>query len=164
MNKFLNKLRNVFKSMLLTFLIVLPITIFVYVMIEHFIFEQNAVHFSYLFYITLIALGFSIILNLFYRINKINSLVQIIITYFLIVIMIYSIGVLCGWFNERIMAYLCFGLLCNFVGVSLIATIVLLTRYLQFKKLNDNLIKFKEHLHNVSFTENNKEDSNDKEN
>lgn len=164
MNKFLNKVFKICKSMLLTFLIVLPITMFVYVTVEHFIFEQNAVHFSYLFYITLIAAVFSVILNLFYRINRINSLVQIIITYFLIVIMMYSIGLISGWYNERLVAYILYGLLFNFIGVSLIATIVLLTRHLQFKKLNSDLEKYKEQLYNVSFKEDNKEEANDEEN
>lgn len=164
MNKFLNKVFKIYKSMLLTFLIVLPITMFVYVIVEHFIFEQNAVHFSYLFYITLIAAVFSVILNLFYRINRINSLVQIIITYFLIVIMMYSIGLISGWYNERLVAYILYGLLFNFIGVSLIATIVLLTRHLQFKKLNSDLEKYKEQLYNVSFKEDNKEEANDEEN
>lgn len=164
MNKFLNKVLKICKSMLLTFLIVLPITMFVYVIIEHFIFEQNAVHFSYLFYITLIAAAFSVILNLFYRINRINSLVQIIITYFLIVIMMYSIGIISGWYNERLIAYILYGLLFNFIGVSLIATIVLLTRHVQFKKLNNDLEKYKKQLYNVSFKEDNKEEANDEEN
>ncbi|MBQ3001157.1 MAG: DUF3021 family protein [Bacilli bacterium] len=164
MNKFLNKVFKICKSMLLTFLIVLPITMFVYVIVEHFIFEQNAVHFSYLFYITLIAAVFSVILNLFYRINRINSLVQIIITYFLIVIMMYSIGLISGWYNERLAAYILYGLLFNFIGVSVIATIVLLTRHLQFKKLNSDLEKYKEQLYNVSFKEDNKEEANDEEN
>lgn len=164
MNKFLNKVFKICKSMLLTFLIVLPITMFVYVTVEHFIFEQNAVHFSYLFYITLIAAVFSVILNLFYRINRINSLVQIIITYFLIVIMMYSIGLISGWYNERLVAYILYGLLFNFIGVSVIATIVLLTRHLQFKKLNSDLEKYKEQLYNVSFKEDNKEEANDEEN
>ena len=164
MNKFLNKVFKICKSMLLTFLIVLPITMFVYVTVEHFIFEQNAVHFSYLFYITLIAAVFSVILNLFYRINRINSLVQIIITYFLIVIMMYSIGLISGWYNERLVAYILYGLLFNFIGVSVIATIVLLTRHLQFKKLNSDLEKYKEQLYNVSFKEDNKEEANNEEN
>jgi Flp pilus assembly pilin Flp len=76
----------------------------------------------------------------------------------------YSIGIISGWYNERLIAYILYGLLFNFIGVSLIATIVLLTRHVQFKKLNNDLEKYKKQLYNVSFKEDNKEEANDEEN
>ena len=131
------------RKFLLTFVIIFSITFFAYILIEYFIFNQNAVRITHIIYITLIIAVGSILLSLFYLINKISSVVQTLITYAIITIVIYGMGMISGWFNHKVLEIVGYGVLFTSLGALLLSVGILIRNHYRSKELNDELRAFK---------------------
>ncbi len=134
---------NYMRKLLLTFVIIFSVAFFAYIMIEYLIFKQNIVRINYIIYITLIIAVGSIVLSLFYLINNISSVIQALVTYTIITLVIYGMGMISGWFNHKILEIILYGILFSGLGALILTSGVMVRNHLRSKELNEELLAFK---------------------
>lgn len=137
-----------FKKILISFLTNLMIVCFdvmlAQLLIGALIFGQKSVVISN-YYIQLpILFLVSILLTLFYQINKITVTIQVFVTYLTILIIIYIFGFFNGWFALDNIMFLIISLLLNAIGLTVTIIILLIRRKRQNDILNKQLLNIKE--------------------
>jgi hypothetical protein len=99
--------------------------------------------FSDLILSTGVLLCVSVGLNFFYRINRITIFFQVLCTYLVLIVFMYFMGFLLGWFSFNNLDFLLTCLLIHFLGGFLVTLGIVLKRNFEFSKLNRRLSEFK---------------------
>ncbi len=141
----MKKKLNIIRSMFVTFSIVFASTMVSYMIIDYGVFGQHNIRFGNILLICFYIVIISVLLNLFYRINKVTLITQIVVTYLTILFLIYLVGFTSGWFPRNNLHFLLISLAINVVGFIVLALVLLLRRNRESRKLNEDLAKYKEH-------------------
>ncbi|HOE78416.1 MAG TPA: DUF3021 family protein [Bacilli bacterium] len=125
------------------FSILFAVTIGVYIIVQSFVFKQKIMQFSDLILSTGVLLCVSVGLNFFYRINRITIFFQVLCTYLVLIVFMYFMGFLLGWFSFNNLDFLLTCLLIHFLGGFLVTLGIVLKRNFEFSNLNRRLSEFK---------------------
>ena len=140
----MNKIKKISISFLTNLMIVCFDVLFAQVLIGALIFGQKSVIITH-FYIQLpILFIVSILLTLFYQINNITVTIQVFVTYFTILILIYLFGFFNGWFAFDNIKFLVISLLLNVIGLTITILFLLFRKKRQTDILNKQLSSIKE--------------------
>lgn len=140
----MRKFKNILISFLTNLMIVCFDVMLAQLLIGALIFGQKSVVISN-YYIQLpILFLVSILLTLFYQINKITVTIQVFVTYLTILIIIYIFGFFNGWFALDNIMFLIISLLLNAIGLTVTIIILLIRRKRQNDILNKQLLNIKE--------------------
>lgn len=126
------------------FMIVFSVSFFAKIIVDAIIFGQKSFTFKYIYIDLLVVAVASILLTLFYQINNITSSVQALVTYTIILIVIYIFGYFSGWFSIRHYLFAIISLSFNVVGLLGIVVFLLWKYNRQNNELNEQLASFKE--------------------
>ena len=144
----MKKFKNILISFLTNLMIVCFDVLLTQLLIGALIFGQKSVVISN-YYIQLpILFLVSILLTLFYQINKITMTIQVFVTYLTILIIIYVFGFFNGWFAFDNIKFLIISLLLNAVGLTITIVILLIRKKRQTDMLNEQLLTIKERVQN----------------
>ena len=139
---------NKFMRFLTTFLtltiIIFAVCFFTKIVVDDFFFAQKTIAFRYIYLEVIAILISSALLTLFYQINRITLFVQVLVTYSIITIDIYFLGVISGWFNYKNIAFFITSICVIVAGALLILAVTFIRRYIQQKRLNKELASIKE--------------------
>lgn len=140
----MKKIARFFASFLSTFMIIFAIVFFAKMLIDALIFSQRAINYNYIYLELIIVVISSLLLTLFYQINTINVIIQILVTFLMILVMIYSFGIITGWFSFENWLFILITILISALGLGFIAFLILYLRKRQMKNLNNQLNSYKE--------------------
>lgn len=140
----MKKIARFFASFLSTFMIIFAIVFFAKMLIDALIFSQRAINYNYIYLELIIVVISSLLLTLFYQINTINVIIQILVTFLMILVMIYSFGIITGWFSFENWLFTLITILISTLGLGFIAFLILYLRKRQMKNLNNQLNSYKE--------------------
>ena len=126
------------------FMIVFSVSFFAKIIVDAIIFGQKSFTFKYIYLDLLVVAVVSILLTLFYQINKMTTSVQALVTYITILTVIYIFGYFSGWFSMRHIYFLLISLSFNVVGLVSVVVFLLLKHRRQNDELNEQLASFKE--------------------
>lgn len=143
----MKKFKNLSISFLTNLMIVCFDVIFAQILIGSLIFGQKSVIISHLYIQLPILFVVSILLTLFYQINKITVTIQVFVTYLTILFLTYLFGFFNGWFAVDNILFLVISLLLNAVGLTVTVIILLIRRKRQTDLLNAQLSSIKERVH-----------------
>ena len=140
----MNKFKKIMISFLTNFMIVCFDVLFAQILIGALIFGQKSVVMTH-FYIQIpILFLVSILLTLFYQINNVTVTIQVFVTYFTILILIYLFGFFNGWFAFDNIKFLVISLLLNVIGLTITILFLLFRKKRQTDILNKQLSSIKE--------------------
>lgn len=140
----MKKIARFFASFLSTFMIIFAIVFFAKMLIDALIFSQRAINYNYIYLELIIVVISSLLLTLFYQINTINVIIQILVTFLMILVVIYSFGIITGWFSFENWLFTLITILISALGLGFIAFLILYLRKRQMKNLNNQLNSYKE--------------------
>lgn len=140
----MKKIARFFASFLTTFMIIFAIVFFAKMLIDALIFSQRAINYNYIYLELIIVVISSLLLTLFYQINTINVIIQILVTFLMILVVIYSFGIITGWFSFENWLFTLITILISALGLGFIAFLILYLRKRQMKNLNNQLNSYKE--------------------
>lgn len=143
----MNKIKKIVISFLTNLMIVCFDVLFAQTLIGALIFGQKSViitHFSIQLPILFVV---SILLTLFYQINKITVTIQAFVTYLTILLLIYLFGFFNGWFAVDNIVFLGISLLLNVIGLTITIVVLLIRKKRQTDMLNKQLSSIKERVH-----------------
>lgn len=144
----MRKFKNILISFLTNLMIVCFDVMLAQLLIGALIFGQKSVIISnYVIQLPILFLV-SILLTLFYQINKITVSIQVFVTYLTILIIIYVFGFFNGWFAFDNIMFLIISLLLNAIGLTITIVILLVRRKHQNDILNKQLLNIKERVKN----------------
>ncbi len=144
----MRKFKNILISFLTNLMIVCFDVMLAQLLIGALIFGQKSVIISnYVIQLPILFLV-SILLTLFYQINKITVSIQVFVTYLTILIIIYVFGFFNGWFAFDNIMFLIISLLLNAIGLTITIVILLIKRKHQNDILNKQLLNIKERVKN----------------
>lgn len=137
-----------FERFVVTFLSIFVITFafafFAKVIIDAIIFDQNAIIFKYVYWDIIACVIASVILTLFYQINKISTSVQALVTYVVAITTVYVFGAFSGWFSFSNIVFVLISISFNVVGLFFVVLFLFIKHKMQNKELNEQLASFKE--------------------
>lgn len=140
----MKKIARFFASFLTTFMIIFAIVFFAKMLIDALIFSQRAINYNYIYLELIIVVISSLLLTLFYQINTVNVIIQILVTFLMILVVIYSFGIITGWFSFENWLFTLITILISTLGLGFIAFLILYLRKKQMKNLNNQLNSYKE--------------------
>lgn len=140
----MKKIARFFASFLTTFMIIFAIVFFAKMLIDALIFSQKAINYNYIYLELIIVVISSLLLTLFYQINTVNVIIQILVTFLMILVVIYSFGIITGWFSFENWLFTLITILISTLGLGFIAFLILYLRKKQMKNLNNQLNSYKE--------------------
>ena len=140
----MKKIARFFASFLTTFMIMFAIVFFAKMLIDALIFSQKAINYNYIYLELIIVVISSLLLTLFYQINSVNVIIQILVTFLMILVVIYSFGIITGWFSFENWLFTLITILISTLGLGFIAFLILYLRKKQMKNLNNQLNSYKE--------------------
>ena len=140
MRKFLKFLT----SFMITFIVIFTITFLSKLLIDALIFSQRAVNYKYIIILVPIVMVASILLTLFFQLNKVTVFIQASVVYLTLILVIYSFGIISGWFTFENFTFSSIVLAFNILGFTIVALIIMLLKKRLNLKLNDQLKLFKE--------------------
>lgn len=140
----MKKIARFFASFLTTFMIIFAIVFFAKMLIDALIFSQRAINYNYIYLELIIVVISSLLLTLFYQINSVNVIIQILVTFLMILVVIYSFGIITGWFSFENWLFTLITILISTLGLGFIAFLILYLRKKQMKNLNNQLNSYKE--------------------
>ena len=140
----MKKVKNIFISFLTNMMIVCFDVLFSQILIGALIFGQKSVVLTNYYIQIPILILVSILLTLFYQINKITVTIQILVTYLTILILIYIFGFFNGWFAFDNIKFIGISLLLNAIGLTITTFILLIRKKKQTDMLNKQLSNIKE--------------------
>ncbi|MBR2891812.1 MAG: hypothetical protein IKC22_05535 [Bacilli bacterium] len=140
MRKFLKFLT----SFMITFIVIFTITFLSKLLIDALIFSQRAVNYKYIIILVPIVMVASILLTLFFQLNKVTVFIQASVVYLTLILVIYSFGIISGWFTFENLTFSGIVLAFNILGFTIVALIIMLLKKRLNLKLNDQLKLFKE--------------------
>lgn len=143
----MKKLLRFLTSFLITFVVIFTITFLTKLIIDAVIFSQRSVIYKNITFLVPIVGLSSVILTLFFQLNKVTILIQTIVTYLVMILTIFAFGVISGWFNFDRKTFSGIVLGFNIVGFSIVTFIILLLKNRLNSKLNKQLKSFKEREH-----------------
>ncbi|HHU24882.1 MAG: DUF3021 family protein [Bacilli bacterium] len=125
------------------FSILFAMTLGVYIIIQSLVFKQKIMQFSDLILSTGVLFCVSVGLNFFYRINRITLFFQVLCTYLVLIVFMYFMGFLLGWFSFNNLDFLLTCLLIHALGGLLVTLGIVIKRNFEFNNLNRRLSEFK---------------------
>lgn len=137
------KIYAIVKRNIAFFLSMFAVYVVSYMIITSLIFNQFMFPMNYIWYMCLIALIISLILNVILSFDKLNFIVQSLLIYLTITISIYVVGFFTNIFTRDISFWI-FSLVINLVGLCILLGIVIIRRILENKDLNAKLKDFQE--------------------
>lgn len=140
MRKFLKFLT----SFMVTFIVIFTIAFLSKLLIDALIFSQRAVNYKYITILVPIVMVASILLTLFFQLNKVTVFIQASVVYLTLILVIYSFGIISGWFTFENLTFSSIVLAFNILGFTIVALIIMLLKKRLNLKLNDQLKLFKE--------------------
>ncbi len=140
----MKKAKNILISFLTNMMIVCFDVLFSQILIGALIFGQKSVVLTNYYIQIPILILVSILLTLFYQINKITVTIQILVTYLTILILIYIFGFFNGWFAFDNIKFIGISLLFNAIGLTITTVILLIRKKRQTDMLNKQLSNIKE--------------------
>lgn len=136
-------LHNLMIRTISIFSILFTIILGVIALVQLYIFDQHSINIIEIFLIGLITFIISLLLSLFYQINKITVFIQIITTYIILIIFLYFLGFASNWFSFKDISFLIISLSFNFVGIIILSIIIFVNRYKEIRDLNRDLSHYK---------------------
>ncbi len=125
------------------FLSMFAVYVVSYTIITSFIFGQFMLPMNYIWYMCIIALVISMILNVILAFNKLNFIIQSLLIYLIIAASIYFVGFFTNIFTRDI-SFWFFSLIINLVGLCILLGIVIIRRTIENKDLNAKLKDYQE--------------------
>lgn len=142
------KNNNKFMRFLTTFItlsiIIFAVTFLTKIVVDDFVFAQKTIAFRYIYLEVIAIIVSSILLTLFYQINRITLFVQVLVTYLTISFDIYFLGLISGWFNYNNLVFFIASICVILVGAFVIIGVTFIRRYIQQLRLNKELASYKE--------------------
>jgi hypothetical protein len=136
--------RTFFHNFFVLFLALFATLISVYVLTSMIAYGAHSISFVYIITVAAISLVLSVFLAFFLMINKIAFGIQIIVVYIGIMISMYVMGFITKVFRFSNIRFTLFTVIGNAIALLILCTIFLIREYFENKKLNENLLKFKE--------------------
>lgn len=140
----MKKISRFLASFLITFMIMFAIVFFAKMLIDALVFSQRAISYNYIYLELVIVVISSLLLTLFYQINTINIVVQILVTFITIQMVIYGFGIITGWFSFENWLFALITVLFSVLGLVFVGFLILYLRKKQMKNLNNQLNSYKE--------------------
>lgn len=140
----MKKISRFLASFLITFMIMFAIVFFAKMLIDALVFSQRAINYNYIYLELVIVVISSLLLTLFYQINTINIVVQILVTFITIQMVIYGFGIITGWFSFENWLFALITVLFSVLGLVFVGFLILYLRKKQMKNLNNQLNSYKE--------------------
>ena len=140
----MNKFERFIVSFISIFLIVFAVSLFAKVVIDAIIFSQKVVSIFYLLIDILVAFVISIPLTLFYQINNISSGVQAVVTYTVVLLVVYIFGGFSGWFTIHNIKFVLISISFNVIGLACVIIFLFLHHKRENEELNQQLASYKE--------------------
>lgn len=140
----MKKISRFLVSFLITFMIMFAIVFFAKMLIDALVFSQRAINYTYIYLELVIVVISSLLLTLFYQINTINIVVQILVTFITIQMVIYGFGIITGWFSFENWLFTLITVLFSVLGLVFVGFLILYLRKRQMKNLNNQLNSYKE--------------------
>ena len=140
----MKKISRFLVSFLITFMIMFAIVFFAKMLIDALVFSQRAINYTYIYLELVIVVISSLLLTLFYQINTINIVVQILVTFITIQMVIYGFGIITGWFSFENWLFALITVLFSVLGLVFVGFLILYLRKKQMKNLNNQLNSYKE--------------------
>lgn len=140
----MKKISRFLVSFLITFMIMFAIVFFAKMLIDALVFSQRAINYTYIYLELVIVVISSLLLTLFYQINTINIVVQILVTFITIQMVIYGFGIITGWFSFENWLFTLITVLFSVLGLVFVGFLILYLRKKQMKNLNNQLNSYKE--------------------
>ncbi|MBQ2891778.1 MAG: DUF3021 family protein [Bacilli bacterium] len=140
----MKKISRFLVSFLITFMIMFAIVFFAKMLIDALVFSQRAINYTYIYLELVIVVISSLLLTLFYQINTINIVVQILVTFITIQMVIYGFGIITGWFSFENWLFALITVLFSVLGLVFVGFLILYLRKRQMKNLNNQLNSYKE--------------------
>lgn len=131
-------------NVLLTFVTIFSMTICVYALVEGIVFRQNTFNFNHVVIIAFITFLLSNFIVLFFKINKITVFLQVAIVYSVLVIILFIMGFLLGWFSFKRFGFMFSAFLVATIGFFLFYFAKLIKNNYQMVKLNEDIASYKE--------------------
>lgn len=144
----MTKLKNLLISLLTNLMIVSFVVLCAEIIIGALIFGQKSVILSNFYIQVPILFVVSILLTLFYQINRMTQTIQVLTTYVTILLLIYLFGFFTGWFAFDNLKFVIISLSLNAVGLTITIIALLLKRKKQNELLNRQLSNIKERAYN----------------
>ena len=141
------KLVRFLTTFITLFIIIFAVTFITKIIVDDLVFKQKSLAFRYIYLeVAVIALS-SLVLTFFYQINKITLLIQIIVTYIITIIDIYTLGFISGWFSFKNLMFVVVSISINIIGAIIVSLVALLRKHIQQTRLNKQLAEYKEQVH-----------------
>ena len=141
MNK---KIARFFTTFITLMIIIFAVTFITKIIIDDVVFKQKSLAFRYIYFeIIVIALS-SLLLTFFFQINRITLFTQVLVTYFIIIVNIYSLGFISGWFSFKNIVFVIISFSINIIGAVIIYLITAIRKHIVQKRLNKELELYKE--------------------
>ena len=140
----MKKITRFLVSFSITFIIIFAVAFLAKIFIDAFIFSQKAVNYKYILFDLIVVIVFSLLLTLFYQINKTTILVQVIVTFITMLLVIYSFGIISGWFGFNNLGFSLIAIGFNVLGLLGVFLIIYFIKKKQASILNKELESYKE--------------------
>lgn len=138
------KIARFLTTFITLFIIIFAVTFITKIIVDDLVFKQKSLAFRYIYIEVFVIVLSSLLLTFFYQINKITLLIQILVTYFIVIVDIYSMGFISGWFSFKNMTFVIVSFSINVIGVVIVSLIAQIRKHIQQDRLNKQLAEYKE--------------------
>ncbi len=138
------KIARFLTTFITLFIIIFAVTFITKIIVDDLVFKQKSLAFRYIYIEVFVIVLSSLLLTFFYQINKITLLIQILVTYFIVIVDIYSMGFISGWFSFKNITFVIVSFSINVIGVVIVSLIAQIRKHIQQDRLNKQLAEYKE--------------------